>query len=750
MSFYRFCRFAASNSKANFTRPHQFLPVRLQSTQKPKTRVVTRVLIYGVTLTSAAVGGTVAYSNYDPDFRKTVETYIPGFDSFANISTDVWHKGVQFAGEGWQKVKEFVMPERSSGVGIQLGNKDERKVEVKFDDQTSSIDVQPSKEAKGTDISEADETGLQSVSKSTTTSSSADEKQSSPAGVESVNKGEEIGKDSTDQPKEASSVSQHVESRDSGSDIEESSDNVTTSPDSKTNTTNTLDEIESELRKRFEDFIQTSEGFKAALQYLNETITSHHLQLLEANKTPENESDMEKIAGSIAGTEKAMEDAQKQLEKSRNQQSEISEKLVEAVANALKLDICKELAEQIRLKISEFQNEIEKAEEGVKEAIMKRQSSIEDYQEEVKKEKDALLKDLEKPLPELDSQQEALLMMLRRRIENLQEKMKNMEIEEKQKLAEALDNQKRELDNTVQEMIDIALHNQQQDFEHHLQIKEEELAKSHEESLKDQLLQQAQAHSHHLTDSLQKQADELQSLFSEEYKEKLNEKEQGFQFQLAAALSQLKGIHSMINTVAEAGESTRKQQKIHAACDTLTSAILSANTNPDPYVKHSISNEVSSLKDAAKEDEFISTVLSAIPEEALENGISSETGLKSRFKRVRKVCKRVALVPEEGGGLGMHLLSFMQSLLTFDMVYHAMADQKDLKSMNTFELLAQANTYLEQGDLETALRLVNQLTGESRRIASDWVKEACLYLETRQTVMVIAEYLAASSITVIQ
>ena len=69
---------------------------------------------------------------------------------------------------------------------------------------------------------------------------------------------------------------------------------------------------------------------------------------------------------------------------------------------------------------------------------MKRQSSIEDYQEEVKKENDALLKDLEKPLPELDSQQEALLMMLRRRIENLQEKMKNMETEEKQKLAEGI------------------------------------------------------------------------------------------------------------------------------------------------------------------------------------------------------------------------------------------------------------------------------------------------------------------------
>ena len=75
------------------------------------------------------------------------------------------------------------------------------------------------------------------------------------------------------------------------------------------------------------------------------------------------------------------------------------------------------------------QSSIERAEEGVKEAIMKRQSSIEDYQEELKKEKD-----------ELDSQQEALLMMLRRRIENLQEKMKNMETEEKQKLAEGIIN----------------------------------------------------------------------------------------------------------------------------------------------------------------------------------------------------------------------------------------------------------------------------------------------------------------------
>lgn len=199
------------------------------------------------------------------------------------------------------------------------------------------------------------------------------------------------------------------------------------------------------------------------------------------------------------------------------------------------------------------------------------------------------------------------------------------------------------------------------------------------------------------------------------------------------------------------GRSAEKQQNIRTASDTLTTAIVTSNSDPDPYSKHSISKEVNSLKEAAGNDEFISSVISSIPKQAVEEGITSESGLIKRFSRVRKICKRVALVGEEGGGLGMYLLSFLQSLLTFDMIYDKMLSPRDYdSSANTFRLLSMANSYLDKGDLETAVRLVNQLSGEAGRVAEDWVKEACLYLETRQAVMVVSEYLAASCYSVVQ
>ena len=197
------------------------------------------------------------------------------------------------------------------------------------------------------------------------------------------------------------------------------------------------------------------------------------------------------------------------------------------------------------------------------------------------------------------------------------------------------------------------------------------------------------------------------------------------------------------------GKSTRKQQNIRTASDTLTSVIMTSNNDSDPYTKHTIHNEVTSLKESASNDEFIQSVLSSLPKQAMEEGISSETGLIKRFDRVKRICRRVALVGE-GAGMGTYLLSFIQSLVTFDMIYDKIVPEDHLASMSTLKLLSCASRHIEKGDLETAVRLVNQLSGEARLVAMDWVKEACLYLETRQAVMVISEYLAASSYTIVQ
>lgn len=181
-------------------------------------------------------------------------------------------------------------------------------------------------------------------------------------------------------------------------------------------------------------------------------------------------------------------------------------------------------------------------------------------------------------------------------------------------------------------------------------------------------------------------------------------------------------------------------------------AILTANNDPSPFTKHNISHEVSALLAAAKDDKFITTVILSLPKEALAEGVSSEAGLKARFEKVRRVCSKVSLVPEEGGGLGTYLLSYLQSLLTIDMFHPKMMDLShyDPSKMSSLDLLRQAKTRVDRGDLEAAVKLVGQLKGESRRVADDWLKEAVLYLETRQAIMAISQYLAAASVGVLQ
>ena len=72
-----------------------------------------------------------------------------------------------------------------------------------------------------------------------------------------------------------------------------------------------------------------------------------------------------------------------------------------------------------------------------------------------------------------------------------------------------------------------------------------------------------------------------------------------------------------------------------------------------------------------------------------------------------------------------------------------------IEEMDTYGLLEQANAYLHHGDLEMAVRCMNQLCGEPRRMASDWISDTRLYLETKQAVTVIRDHVAASSVSLL-
>lgn len=91
-------------------------------------------------------------------------------------------------------------------------------------------------------------------------------------------------------------------------------------------------------------------------------------------------------------------------------------------------------------------------------------------------------------------------------------------------------------------------------------------------------------------------------------------------------------------------------------------------------------------------------------------------------------------------------------------------EEIDLTELNTFDILARTRYiihkykwwemltknigryHLEKDDLEQALRYMNLLKGEPQNVASDWLQELRIHLETVQAVNAIMTYAAVQAI----
>lgn len=171
------------------------------------------------------------------------------------------------------------------------------------------------------------------------------------------------------------------------------------------------------------------------------------------------------------------------------------------------------------------------------------------------------------------------------------------------------------------------------------------------------------------------------------------------------------------------------------------------NLEYDVTKRYSIATELTSLRQAANKDPFITIVLDSIPLQAVDGvGMQSETSLKERFVKVKRMCKRVALVPETGGGLGTYAISYMQSLLTL----HAWLPEElpadaDPSKLHVYNLLHLADARLRKGDLEGAVYFMNYLQGEAKNVARDWSSDTRIYLETRQAIQLVQAYISANA-----
>lgn len=143
---------------------------------------------------------------------------------------------------------------------------------------------------------------------------------------------------------------------------------------------------------------------------------------------------------------------------------------------------------------------------------------------------------------------------------------------------------------------------------------------------------------------------------------------------------------------------------------------------------------------SCEDDKFTQALAGALPQECLSRGVYSEEALRHRFYTVRKIARRVAMIDETRNSLFQYFLSYLQSVLLMEPRVAKPPEELHLEDLDTFKLLSYASFYIEHGDLELAAKFVNQLRGEPRRVAQDWLTEARLTLETKQIIEILSAY----------
>lgn len=172
----------------------------------------------------------------------------------------------------------------------------------------------------------------------------------------------------------------------------------------------------------------------------------------------------------------------------------------------------------------------------------------------------------------------------------------------------------------------------------------------------------------------------------------------------------------------------------------------------------------STVKANFKDDALMEIALNSLSDDVVSSGVYSEEDLIHRFKKVEKICNQVALIKNEYTPFYMFLYSaahsFIRPLYEIDFSLSLKPIQikqipqgeldgsveVDPTEWDTYDILKRVNYCIEHRNLEQALRYANQLTGEPRRVARDWISDTRKHLEVKQTLDLIQSKISAMNI----
>lgn len=220
---------------------------------------------------------------------------------------------------------------------------------------------------------------------------------------------------------------------------------------------------------------------------------------------------------------------------------------------------------------------------------------------------------------------------------------------------------------------------------------------------------------------------ELQRRWIREIKMRVEEERGGRLAKIDELSAQLKRIERVaLDNSAYLDENIR----VHA----LWSAIraLSSSTLSSP-VRKPFREELRVVRHiaAAREDPVVSAALETLEaSEVPDVGVEPLADLASWYTTsVAPKVSNVALVPDQDAGLLSHLASHLLSSFRFKR--HGLVEGNDVLSV-----LSRAEYYLNEKDLDSATRELNQLNGTAKMMLHDWLEAARRRLEVEQALEV--------------
>ncbi|KAM6267045.1 MICOS complex subunit MIC60 isoform 4-T4 [Spheniscus humboldti] len=345
----------------------------------------------------------------------------------------------------------------------------------------------------------------------------------------------------------------------------------------------------------------------------------------------------------------------------------------------------------------------------------------------------------------------SLIAHAHRRIDQLNKELAEQRVREQQHIESALEKQKLEDKKAFEAAVAKALEHHKSEIEIEQEKKVEEVREVMESEMRTQLRRQAAAHTDHLRDVLKIQEQELKVEFEQNLSEKLSEQEMQFRrltqeqldnftLDINTAYARLKGIEQAVESHAVAEEEARKAHQLWLSVEALKYCMKTASGDSPT---EPLESAVKAIKASCSDNAFTDALTAALPQESLTRGVYSEDALRARFYTVQKLAKRVAMIDETRNSLYQYFLSYLQSLLVFHPQQLKPPAELSPDDLDTFKLLSYASYCIEHGDLELAAKFVNQLRGESRRVAHDWLTEARMTLETKQIVDILTAYASA-------